>query len=282
MRLIFADSSARICAAICGVLALSGCGGTVRTDGTAGTVGAVGTESDSSVVESSVGAVTGVDLWVRMPAVGQTVAASYGHITNGTEREVTVRSVRSALGRAELHETTGDAQGVMRMRERTEGFVLAPGATLTFEPGGAHVMLFDVDMLGLRLAQTVKLEFEIIGWGSLEISAPVRELDDGNDSDHGDHMTGAAGEALDVGALHRLDDDLHAGIFDPETQRQVVADALATLEVMEVPAGFDRDALIAALDNLDQALIEQDIEAAAEWAFIVHDLAHALEPLHSH
>lgn len=276
MRLIFADSSARIFAVICGVLALSGCGGTVRTDGT------VGTGGDSPVVESSVGAVTGVDLWVRMPAVGQTVAAAYGHITNGTEREVTVKSVRSALGRAELHETTGDAQGVMRMRERTDGFVLAPGSTLTFEPGGAHVMVFDVDMLGLRLAQTVNLEFEIIGWGPLEISAPVRELDHSDDSDHGDHMTGVAGEALDVSALHRLDDELHAGIFDPETQRQVVADALATAGVAEFPADFDRDALISALENLDNALIAGEVRTAAEWAFIVHDLAHALEPLHSH
>jgi hypothetical protein len=168
------------------------------------------------------------------------------------------------------------------MRERIDGFVLAPGATLTFEPGGAHVMLFDVDMLGLRLAQTVNLEFEIIGWGPLEIAAPVRELDHIDASDHGDHMTGAAGEALDVGALHRLDDDLHAGTFDPETQRQVVADALATVVVTEFPAGFDRDALISALENLDNALIAGDVRTAAEWAFIVHDLAHALEPLHSH
>jgi periplasmic copper chaperone A len=263
----------------------AGCAGDNEAD--AGPV----VETTSTVQDLSSNQVRGMDMWVRMPAVGQRVAAAYGAIINDTDTEVTVVAVRSDLGRAELHETIADPQGVMRMRERTEGFVLAPGASVTFEPGGAHVMILDVDMLSLRLAQTVNLEFEIANWGTLEVVAPVRELE-GNDhsdhsdhsdhGDHGDHITGEAGDSLDVNALHRLDDDLHAGIFDPVAQRQVVADARATLEVMEVPVGFDRDALIAALDNLDQALVEQDIEAAAEWAFIVHDLAHALEPHHSH
>jgi hypothetical protein len=62
----------------------------------------------------------------------------------------------------------------------------------------------------------------------------------------------------------------------------VVADALATLEVMEIPEGFDLEGLVFALKNLDQALIEGDVELGAEWAFVVHDLAHALVPHHSH
>lgn len=246
----------------------------------------------SSVPIESSPQVRGVDLWVRMPAVGQTVAAAYGEIINDTDAEVIVRSVRSDVGRAELHETTSDPQGVVRMRERTEGFALAPGVTLTLEPGAAHVMLFEVDMLSLRLAEVVTLEFEIADWGILKVSAPVRELDAPSEhaehaeqaehAEHDEQMAGEAGLALDIAALHGLDDDLHAGIFDPDVQRQVVADALATLAVIEVPADFDRDALISALETLDQALIAADVPVAAQWAFIVHDLAHALEPHHSH
>jgi copper(I)-binding protein len=265
--------------------ALLGCGSGVANSPSED-VSPVETSSvDVSPVETSPPEVRAVDMWVRMPAVGQSVAAAYGMIINDTLEEVTVVAVRSDLGRAELHETTADPQGVMRMRHRTEGFVLAPGASLILEPGGAHVMLFDVDMLGLRLAQTVNLQFEIAEWGTLEVAVPVRELDEDSEHDHGehsDHIFGEAGESLDVNALHRLDDDLHAGIFDPVTQRQVVADALATLADIEVPLTFDRDALISALENLDQALIAGDIATAAQWAFMVHDLAHALTPDHSH
>lgn len=212
-------------------------------------------------------------MWVRMPAVGQTVAAAYGRITNNTATEVTVMSVRSDVGRAELHETTSDPQGVMKMGERTDGFLLAPDATLSLEPGRAHVMLCEVDLLSLRLAEAVTLEFEIADWGILEISATVRGLD---------HMTAKPAESLDINALHQLDDDLRDGVLDPVSQRRVVADALTTTAVVQFPADFDTAAVISALYKLDEALIAEDVRTAAQWAFIVHDLAHALEPLHSH
>ncbi len=258
-----------------------------------------------SVDSAHSGAVTAAEMWVRMPAVGQTVAAAYGQISNDTAQMVTVATVHSGLGRAELHETVSDTPGtdtpgtgsggVMRMQHRSEGFELAAGAKLTFEPGGAHVMLFEVDVLGLRLAKTVTLDFEIFGWGTLSVEAEVRELDHMNHEDHEDHeqhdhghdhgqdpLTGEAGDRLDVGALHRLDDELHAGILEVDAGRQVVADALATLKVIDIPEDFDLPALIRALENLDDALTNGDIDLAAEWAFIVHDLAHALEPHHSH
>lgn len=263
-----------------GALIMSACGG----DGDAG----------SATTVAATEAVTADGFWARTPAQGRMMTAAYGEIRNDTTREVTVASVRADAGPAELHETLTDAAGMMSMRERPEGFVLAPGEVLEFVPGGLHVMLLDLDVPALLAAGEVRLSFEITGWGVLEVSAPLRESTMPEaDHDHGDHEhgddhehhhgpEGMAGTRLDVEALHRLDDDLHAGIFDEDAQRQVVADALATLAVIEIPDGFDLAQLIAALEALDQALADGEIDEAADWAFVVHDLAHQIEPHHDH
>lgn len=236
----------------------------------------------------------GRDAWVRMPATGQSVAAAYLTFVNHGDTDVRVADVSSPLAVAELHETVADDDGVMRMEHRPDGFVVPAGDELVFEPGGAHVMLLDVDPLDLRLSDETELTFTIDA-GELVVLAEIRnELNDpGERGDDGAHEESAPADrdagsdgathhdptlGIDPDALHALDDELHAGTYEPDRQRDIVADALAALEHTDAPADAladVRDVLLA----LDAALTEGDVSAAAaDHAFRAHDRGHSLVP----
>lgn len=81
------------------------------------------------------------DAWVRAPAPGQKVAGAYMELVS--RGDLALISVASpAAGRVELHHTALE-QGVMKMRpvNRVE---LPAGKAVKLEPGGLHLMLFDV------------------------------------------------------------------------------------------------------------------------------------------
>ena len=90
------------------------------------------------------------------------------------------------VGRIELHESLLGDDGTMAMEARPDGFVVAAGETVTLEPGGKHLMIFDptgTDDL------TVSLDF---GDETVEVLAPFdAEASAGSsdamaDMDHGD------------------------------------------------------------------------------------------------
>ena len=234
------------------------------------------------------------DAWVRMPAAGQTVAAAYVTFVNGGEADVLLLSVSSELAMTELHETLADDDGVMRMQERTEGFVIPAGGELVMAPGGAHVMLLGIDPLDMALIDEVDFDFEFDGLGAMSVTAEVRrdmampddhdhdhDHDHGHDHDHDHDHDAMHGASLDADALHALDDELHAGVLEPERQRMVVDAALASLEHTEIPENVDREVFADLLEQLDAALEAGDIDAAKTLAFEVHDMAHMIVP-HGH
>jgi periplasmic copper chaperone A len=225
---------------------------------------------------------TAFDPWVRMPAVGQTVAAAYVTLVNTSDSDIALLGVSSPVATAELHETVTDAEGVMRMQPRPQGFVVPASGELVFAPGGAHVMLADVDVLSLVTAQQVEMTFDFGALGLVTVLAEVRgELPsvepvaghehDGHDEHHG-------GDGVDAWKIHDLDDELHLGVYEPERQRAFVARFRAALLGADLPDGFDRDGLVAVLDDLDAALAAGDVAAAAALAFRAHDLAHDVMP----
>ncbi|MEX2626607.1 MAG: copper chaperone PCu(A)C, partial [Ilumatobacteraceae bacterium] len=76
--------------------------------------------------------------------------------------------------RIELHDTEIDDDGVMRMEHRPDGFVVPAGGELVLEPGGAHVMLLDVDPADLSRLEETELTFEIDA-GELVVVAEIRD-----------------------------------------------------------------------------------------------------------
>ena len=72
------------------------------------------------------------------------LGAGYLSITNTTDTDVTLESASAeGVGRIELHESLLGDDGTMAMEARPNGFVVAAGQTVTLEPGGKHLMIFD-------------------------------------------------------------------------------------------------------------------------------------------
>lgn len=79
---------------------------------------------------------------VRVPMPGRTVTAGYFTLVNNSAAAVElVKASSPAFARVELHQHIKQ-DDVMRMVE-VEAISVDPGATLVFQPGGLHLMLFE-------------------------------------------------------------------------------------------------------------------------------------------
>lgn len=75
---------------------------------------------------------------------GTTTGAAYLEVTNkGKAAAVIVGAETPVAARTELHDHVHE-DGVMRMRQ-LETLTIAPGETKSFEPGGLHVMFFEMN-----------------------------------------------------------------------------------------------------------------------------------------
>ncbi|MDX1735805.1 MAG: copper chaperone PCu(A)C [Halioglobus sp.] len=84
--------------------------------------------------------------WVRALPPTQPNTAAYLTLRNGGERElVVVGASADVAGRVEVHHTR-QVDGLMRM-EQLQRLPVAPGATVKLEPGGAHLMLLDLQRM---------------------------------------------------------------------------------------------------------------------------------------
>ena len=96
--------------------------------------------------------------WVREPIPGRMMSAAYLTITNPSDSDRVLTSVTADwAGLIEIH-THLHEDGVMRMRQ-LPSLVIPAGETVTFEPGGLHLMLFRLK-LPLAEALTMTLCFE--------------------------------------------------------------------------------------------------------------------------
>lgn len=126
------------------------------------------------------------DVWTREPAAGSTVAAVYATVTNAGESDITITGASvEVTNRVELHNTSMDDDGLMTMAEEPEGFVVPAGGSFTFEPGGPHVMLFDIDPAAYP-SDALDVTFSFDNGEPTFASAQVRALD-GDAADHSGH-----------------------------------------------------------------------------------------------
>jgi hypothetical protein len=78
--------------------------------------------------------------WARATPKGASVGGGYMTISNtGTAPDRLVGGTTDISGRLEIHEMSMD-NGVMKMRMLPKGLEIKPGETVTFKPGGYHVM----------------------------------------------------------------------------------------------------------------------------------------------
>jgi copper(I)-binding protein len=105
--------------------------------------------------------------WVRLAAVPKNPAAAYFTIHGGSKDE-TLLSVDTAVAiRSEMHESM-DSGGMSTMKPF--GSVTIPaGGTVTFAPGGKHVMFFDMNP-GITPGTRVPMLFTFADGEHIEIS----------------------------------------------------------------------------------------------------------------
>jgi len=141
---------------------------------------ACGSDGASSTSSTS-GDVAVQDAWVRELAAGQTTAAAYATVVNGTDHEVTLVGATSPLtDDVTVHETTTGDDGTMSMGEPDGGVTIEAGASFVLEPGGAHVMLDGVDAADVVAPVEVTFVFDDGSETGLDVTADaeVRPLDD--------------------------------------------------------------------------------------------------------
>ncbi len=118
---------------------------------------------------------------MRELAAGQTTAAAYATVVNGTDHEVTLVGATSPLtDDVTVHETTTGDDGTMSMGEPDGGVTIEAGASFVLEPGGAHVMLDGVDAADVVAPVEVTFVFDDGSETGLDVTADaeVRPLDD--------------------------------------------------------------------------------------------------------
>jgi copper(I)-binding protein len=82
------------------------------------------------------------DAWVRLPAVSSRPGAAYFTVKGGNEATSLLAVSSPAAVRTELHEMKHEG-GMMTMAP-IKDVAIPAGATVKFEPGGKHIMLYDL------------------------------------------------------------------------------------------------------------------------------------------
>ena len=114
--------------------------------------------------------------WTRATPAGASTAAGYMTILNRDDTPDTLLSITSPAARAAEVHTSNSVGGVMRMRPASSVTVPARG-TLTFAPGGMHIMLTGLTR-SLRPGAIVPAMLRFRRAGLVEIGLKVEPLGD--------------------------------------------------------------------------------------------------------
>lgn len=114
--------------------------------------------------------------WVRLPAVAGSPGAAYFTLKGGPVAERLMGVSSPLVIRSEMHDMTMKG-GMMSMAALDAGLDVPLDGTVSFAPGGKHVMLFDISpkaVVGTKLplvlsfasGATVKAEATVVAAGS--------------------------------------------------------------------------------------------------------------------
>jgi copper(I)-binding protein len=117
------------------------------------------------------GAIEVAKPWSR-PAAAGTTGAGFMTVTNTGKTAQTLVSVESPLAsKAEMH-VTSTTGGVMRMQRLDKGVAIPAGGSVTFAPGGYHVMLIGLTK-ALKGGDTVPATLHFAGGANLKVEFQV-------------------------------------------------------------------------------------------------------------
>lgn len=190
-------------------LVLAGCG-----EKTAGDEAATNAAASSAAIPENPENAPGTaltDVVVQLPAVAGRPGVAYFNLSNGSGPARKLAGVHvDGVGRTEMHETKLE-NGISKMGQVNE-VALEPGKTLSFAPGGYHVMLFDLDP-ALKAGGTTEVTLTLDNGDKISAKASIRSVggaakkattganssagNSGHDMDAMDHMEMGHGEMDD-------------------------------------------------------------------------------------
>lgn len=127
--------------------------------------------------------VMGVQAPASLTPTAKTAAIYMVLMNHGTETDVLQSVSTSAADKATAHQTT-EENGVMKMRE-VEGLEVKPHETVTFAPGGYHVMLVGLKA-PLKAGDSFSLVLSFKLAGDVSVDVQVVDKVEGSTMDH-DH-----------------------------------------------------------------------------------------------
>ncbi|CAM5200802.1 copper chaperone PCu(A)C [Alishewanella longhuensis] len=111
---------------------------------------------------------------VRVPMPGRTVTAGYFTLYNGSAAAIElVGASSSAFQHIELHQHI-EHEGMMRMVE-VAAIEIDAGATLVFQPGGLHLMLFE-PLQPLTEGDEINITLDFADGKQLAITLPLTAM----------------------------------------------------------------------------------------------------------
>ncbi len=114
------------------------------------------------------------DIWGRPSPGSAANAAFYMHIrNNGSKMEELVAADIEVCDHSELHESTVDENGVMRMGQ-VAGISIPPAETVILEPGGLHIMCIN-RQTNFNPGDRIPISLEFMTLGLVEVRAEIRE-----------------------------------------------------------------------------------------------------------
>lgn len=129
--------------------------------------------------------VTLSEAWIRALPPTQPVTAAYVTITNQGVAPIALSGARAeGAGRVEIH-TTRQVDGLLRM-EQLSTLTVEPGQTQSLAPGGAHLMLFDLESMP-RVGESRQLCLLFESGNEVCTAAAVRKSADADQHEHHQH-----------------------------------------------------------------------------------------------
>lgn len=111
------------------------------------------------------------DPHLYVPLEGSTMTSGYLSITNTSGKAIEINGIDCLQIRAEIHETSLNAQGTMKMK-KVDSLLLKPGTSSIFVPGGKHVMFWGLNNYD---NEHLKCNFIVADGDAIEINFLVQK-----------------------------------------------------------------------------------------------------------
>jgi periplasmic copper chaperone A len=114
------------------------------------------------------------DLYIRATPPNSKNTAAFMVIKNSAQKDIKLLAIDTNIAdRVELHHHVMEA-GLMKMR-RVKELAIKPGGLVSLQPGGYHLMLFNLQQ-PLKEGQSVTLSLSFDNGQQLILDAPIKKI----------------------------------------------------------------------------------------------------------